>query len=96
MLESAIRKRSLSLIARHLTNDLERVVARRYGVVGEVLEALRAAKPIGVCMSGSGSSVFALAEDQGEAVQLANVLRRRDHLVHVLVCRPLRRGLTYV
>jgi len=92
ILESAIRKRSTSLIARHLTNDLERVVARRYGVVAEVLETLRAAKPIGACMSGSGSSAFALAEDRGEAMRLAEVLRRRNH--PVLVCRSHSRGMT--
>jgi 4-diphosphocytidyl-2-C-methyl-D-erythritol kinase len=91
MLESAIRKRSTSLIARHLSNDLERVVARRYGVVAETLEAMRAATRV-ACMSGSGSAVFALADEQREALRVAEVLRSRNH--PVLVCRSHSRGTT--
>lgn len=90
MLESAIRKRSPALIGRHLVNDFEQLVARRYTVVAEVLEELRGARAIGAGMTGSGSSVFALFEDPGEASRLAETLRRRNH--PVLVCRPFRGG----
>jgi 4-diphosphocytidyl-2-C-methyl-D-erythritol kinase len=94
ILESAIRQRSIPRIADALVNDLERVVARRYEVVAEVLEGLREGKAIGARMSGSGSSAYGLVEDRGEALRLAEKLRRLDHPVSV--CRLFRRGATVV
>ncbi len=90
MLESAIRERSISRIARALVNDLEEVVARRYGVVAGVLEELRRGEIVGARMSGSGSAAYALVAEEAEALALAGALRRRNHPVHV--CRPCRSG----
>ena len=90
ILESAIRQRSLPHIASALVNDLEQVVVRRYGVVAEILSDLAARRVLGARMSGSGSSVFALIEDHGEALQLAAELRRQEH--PVIVCRPSPTG----
>jgi 4-diphosphocytidyl-2-C-methyl-D-erythritol kinase len=90
ILESAIRQRSLPRVASALVNDLEQVVVRRYGVVGEILGDLAARGIQGARMSGSGSSVFALIEDGGEALQLAAELRRQEH--PVIVCRPSPTG----
>ncbi len=90
ILEFAIRERSCSRIARGLVNDLEEVVARRYGVVAGVLEELRTGDIIGARMSGSGSAAYALVVSEAEARRLADALNRRDHPVHV--CRPFRSG----
>ncbi len=90
ILESAIRQRSLPRIASALVNDLEPVVVRRYGMVAEILKDLAARGVRGARMSGSGSSVFALIEDHGEALQLAAELRQQEH--PVIVCRPSPTG----
>jgi 4-diphosphocytidyl-2-C-methyl-D-erythritol kinase len=90
MLESAIRRGSAAQTGLYLLNDLEVVVAERYPVVGEVLEAMRGEETIGAGMSGSGSSSFALVTDHAKALRLAERLHRFNHPVHV--CRPLRRG----
>jgi 4-diphosphocytidyl-2-C-methyl-D-erythritol kinase len=90
ILESAIRQRSLPHIASALVNDLEQVVVRRYGVVAEILSDLAARGVLGARMSGSGSSVYALIGDHGEALQLAAELRRQEH--PVIVCRPSPTG----
>ncbi len=90
MLESAIRERSWSRIARALVNDLEEVVARRYGVVAGVLEELRRSVTVGARMSGSGSAAYALVVGEAEARALVASLGRLDHPVHL--CRPSRAG----
>jgi hypothetical protein len=90
MLEFAIRERSWSGIARALVNDLEEVVARRYGVVAGILEELRRGEIVGARMSGSGSAAYALVVGEAEAEALADALDRRNHPVHV--CRPSRAG----
>jgi 4-diphosphocytidyl-2-C-methyl-D-erythritol kinase len=90
ILESAIRQRSLPCIASALVNDLERVVVGRYGMVAEILAGLAARGVPGARMSGSGSSVFALIEDHGEALQLAASLGPLEH--PVIVCRPSPTG----
>jgi 4-diphosphocytidyl-2-C-methyl-D-erythritol kinase len=90
MLEFAIRERSWSGIARALVNDLEEVVARRFGVVAGILEELRRGEIVGARMSGSGSAAYALVVGEVEAQALADALDRRNHPVHV--CRPSRAG----
>jgi 4-diphosphocytidyl-2-C-methyl-D-erythritol kinase len=90
MLEFAIRERSWPRIARALVNDLEEVVARRYGAVAGVLEELRRGGRVGARMSGSGAAAYGLVAGAAEAQALANSLGRLDHPVHV--CRPSRAG----
>jgi len=90
MLEFAIRERSWSRIARALVNDLEEVVARRFGVVAGILEELRRGEIVGARMSGSGSAAYALVVKEAETQKLTEALRRRNHPVHV--CRPSRAG----
>lgn len=55
-------------------NDLEAGVVAHYPVVGEVLEALKAADLRGVRMSGSGSSCFGLAKSAEDAESVAATL----------------------
>ena len=90
MLESAIRHESLSRIADALSNDLEAVVERRYGVVRKIREDLDALGVLGARMSGSGSAVFGLVGGRGDALHVAAALRSFEH--PVIVCRPLPAG----
>ncbi|MDX1976183.1 MAG: 4-(cytidine 5'-diphospho)-2-C-methyl-D-erythritol kinase [Pseudanabaenaceae cyanobacterium bins.68] len=61
----------LTRIGRHLYNDLERVVLPEYAMVRALKAALQAEETYGVLMSGSGSTVFAIARDLGQAQQIA-------------------------
>jgi 4-diphosphocytidyl-2-C-methyl-D-erythritol kinase len=53
--------------ALHLCNDLETVTLNRYPQVKAAKEALEGRGSLGVSMSGSGSTVFALFADDGTA-----------------------------
>ena len=90
ILESAIRHESLSRIADALSNDLEAVVERRYGVVRKIREDLDALGVLGARMSGSGSAVFGLVGGRGDALHIAAAMRSSEH--PVIVCRPLPAG----
>ncbi|MFZ0244022.1 MAG: 4-(cytidine 5'-diphospho)-2-C-methyl-D-erythritol kinase [Desulfobacterales bacterium] len=53
--------------ALHLCNDLETVTLSRYPQVGAARQALEGREALGISMSGSGSSVFALFADDNTA-----------------------------
>jgi 4-diphosphocytidyl-2-C-methyl-D-erythritol kinase len=52
----------VSQIARSLHNDLETVTASAHPVIGEMERSLLDAGALGVCMSGSGPTVFGIFE----------------------------------
>jgi 4-diphosphocytidyl-2-C-methyl-D-erythritol kinase len=60
------------------SNDLETVVLPEFPVVGDVKRALRQPGTYGVCMSGSGPSVYALCASQMVAQRVANVAQSHD------------------
>lgn len=75
---TAIAHRDSLAIGKLLHNDLERVVLPNYPQVQglrETFELTRDLGTIGVMMSGSGSTVFALAETKAEADQVAAKMR---------------------
>lgn len=61
-------------IGRHLHNRLQEPATRLRPAVTDWLERLAALKPAGRLMSGSGSTVFALARDHRDAVRIAEGL----------------------
>ncbi|HJV66089.1 MAG TPA: 4-(cytidine 5'-diphospho)-2-C-methyl-D-erythritol kinase [Geomonas sp.] len=62
-----------------LSNDLEPVTFKRFPLVAELKEMLSAAGARGALMSGSGSTVFGLFEDEKSARQaVAEVTRHND------------------
>jgi len=60
------------------SNDLETVVLPEFPVVRDVKRALRQPGTYGVCMSGSGPSVYALCASQTVAQRVANVAQSHD------------------
>jgi 4-diphosphocytidyl-2-C-methyl-D-erythritol kinase len=62
-------------VARMLENDLERVAFSLHPEIYRVKERLRKAGAIGSLMSGSGSSVFGVFENEGDARVAAEKLR---------------------
>ncbi|NJL37951.1 MAG: 4-(cytidine 5'-diphospho)-2-C-methyl-D-erythritol kinase [Leptolyngbyaceae cyanobacterium SM1_4_3] len=67
---SAIMQHDGAKIGKLLHNDLEKVVLPAYPQVTELRETLQQFNPLGAMMSGSGPTVFALAESQKEAEYL--------------------------
>lgn len=74
MMEHALRNGSLSELAKGLWNDLAPEAIRRCPLIQQVQLTLRAAGCLGVCMSGSGPSVFGLCHDARHAHEMAGQL----------------------
>jgi 4-diphosphocytidyl-2-C-methyl-D-erythritol kinase len=69
-----------------LFNDLETVVLPQFPVVQEIKQALRQPGVVGVCMSGSGPTVYALCLAQEVAQEVAGLVAQRDW--QVWICQP--------
>jgi 4-diphosphocytidyl-2-C-methyl-D-erythritol kinase len=72
----AIAHKDLRAIGQALHNDLEKVVLPDQPKVLALRQRLQAMEPVGVMMSGSGSTVFALVEAQQQAEAIAQQLRQ--------------------
>lgn len=72
---SAIQHHDVGKIAEHLYNDLERVVLAAHPPVSQLREVFRSSGALGAIMSGSGPSVFAIAESQEKAIQIRDAAR---------------------
>lgn len=66
----AIGQRDGKRIGQLLYNDLEKVVLPAHPKVAQLRQALEQMETLGVMMSGSGSTVFALVETQAQAEQV--------------------------
>jgi len=67
---SAIAHRDSHQIGQLLANDLERVVLPEYPLVSQLKQAFERSHSLGTMMSGSGPTVFALAESSTQAEQI--------------------------
>jgi 4-diphosphocytidyl-2-C-methyl-D-erythritol kinase len=65
-------------IARLLYNDLERVVLPAYPEIAKIKQDLEAQECLGVLMSGSGSTVFAIAQNLESAHRIAEAIAQDD------------------
>jgi 4-diphosphocytidyl-2-C-methyl-D-erythritol kinase len=75
-------------------NDLEAVVLPRFPVVQDIKRTLMRPGVCGVCMSGSGPTVFALCRSEEVAQEVA--LAAQQQAWDVWVCRPWRQAATEV
>jgi 4-diphosphocytidyl-2-C-methyl-D-erythritol kinase len=71
-IRQAVREGRAEAIAASLHNRLEEAAQRLCPAVADLRRRLQDLGPAGVLMSGSGSSVFALCRDRGEARRLAH------------------------
>jgi 4-diphosphocytidyl-2-C-methyl-D-erythritol kinase len=72
---AAIVQRNQEQIAHHLHNDLEKVVLPEYPQVAQLRQVFAEAGAVGTMMSGSGPTVFALANSQAHAQQIQQQVR---------------------
>ncbi len=78
-------------IGRLLYNDLERVVLPEFSVIADLKNKLLDQECLGAMMSGSGSTVFAIAADLDRAQQIAEAVRTDD--IDVWVVKSLIRSI---
>ena len=95
---SEIAKQDGQGIAQHLHNDLEKVVLPVYPQVQELKTTLAACGGLGTLMSGSGPTVFALAESQTQAEMIAEQLRSHitDTDLDIWVTRFMPTGIQLI
>jgi 4-diphosphocytidyl-2-C-methyl-D-erythritol kinase len=72
---AAIVQRDGQQVGQLLQNDLEKVVLPAYPQVAELRQVMQQFDSLGVMMSGSGSTVFALTESRSQAEQIRQKLR---------------------
>lgn len=73
----AINNQDITTIGKLLYNDLEQVVLPAYPLVAELKAAFGRTDNLGVMMSGSGPTVFALARDLERAESIAKAVRNQ-------------------
>jgi 4-diphosphocytidyl-2-C-methyl-D-erythritol kinase len=97
-LVSAINQRNGKRIGELLQNDLEKAVLPAYPQVAQLRQTLTSLEPLGVMMSGSGSTVFALVESQAKAEQIQQQLRSQlaDPDLETWVTQLVSRGVQVV
>ncbi len=74
-LVQAIMQQDLAQIGQLLHNDLEKVVLPEYVLVDDLRTVFGKTENLGVLMSGSGPTVFALAKDLAQAQSIATQVR---------------------
>ncbi len=78
-------------IGRLLYNDLERVVLPEYPAIADLKNKLLDQECLGAMMSGSGSTVFAIAPDRDRAHQIAESIKTDE--IDVWVTKSLTRAI---
>lgn len=94
----AISKRNGKRIGELLHNDLEKVVLPAYPQVDSLKREMFQLDTLGVMMSGSGSTVFALVESKGQAEIIQQQLRHRipDEDLGIWVAPLIANGIRLV
>ncbi|MBW4441771.1 MAG: 4-(cytidine 5'-diphospho)-2-C-methyl-D-erythritol kinase [Plectolyngbya sp. WJT66-NPBG17] len=72
---TAIAYHDFKQIGQQLHNDLEQVVLPEFEKVQQLRDQFARLNPIGTMMSGSGSTVFALAESRSQAEEIRTTMR---------------------
>jgi 4-diphosphocytidyl-2-C-methyl-D-erythritol kinase len=92
---AAIGQKAGEEIGKLLHNDLEKVVLPEYPQVLTLRQTLERLETLGVMMSGSGPTVFALAVSQSQAEQISNQLRQQwpDSDLEIWVTRCMATGI---
>jgi 4-diphosphocytidyl-2-C-methyl-D-erythritol kinase len=92
---SAIAHRDGKAIGKALHNDLEKVVLTQHPKVAQLREKLAEKSALGAMMSGSGPTVFALAQTLGNANQIADQIKTEfsDPDLEVWVTKFISNGI---
>ena len=75
----ALRAGGVGEIAAALMNDLQAPAVKQHPEIADALVSLRTAGVVGAMMSGSGSSVFGLVENEAEARRISSEMNARGY-----------------
>lgn len=92
---SAIAHHDFYQMGQQLHNDLEKVVLPEFEKVQQLRDQFTRLNPIGTMMSGSGSTVFALAESRSQAEEMKTAMRSNlpDPELELWVTKLSQRGI---
>ena len=76
---AALRAGDVGEIAAALMNDLQAPAVKQHPEIADALVSLRTAGVVGAMMSGSGSSVFGLVENEAEARRISSEMNARGY-----------------
>ena len=74
----ALERGDVKLVSASLQNSLEAVVFNKYPLLSMVAERLKSAGALGVLLSGSGASVFAVAANRDQALLIESQVKRES------------------
>ncbi|KRQ87779.1 4-diphosphocytidyl-2-C-methyl-D-erythritol kinase [Caloramator mitchellensis] len=86
-----IKRRDYKSLASNMVNVLETVTIREYPVIGEVKNIMHEFDALGSIMTGSGSAVFGIFENEERAEVCYN--RLRDYLKEVYLVKTVNEGV---
>jgi len=89
MLRLFLGKNDLPKIARHLHNDLETIVIKKYPVIKALKKRLLSGGALGAVMSGSGASVFGIFNDRVLAEKVLDSIRKEHTGWKIFLTEPL-------
>jgi len=72
---AALQLLDIDAVVENLHNDFEYSILHRYPAIRQLKEKLRTAGTLGALLSGSGASVFAIAESDRHAKCIAEIIR---------------------
>jgi len=71
----ALKKRELQGIAKNLFNSFERLIIKKYPEIGKIKDRLIEEGILGALMSGSGPTVFGIAQNEEQAFKIYEKLK---------------------
>lgn len=85
----AIQSRELQQICDKMENVFEQFIEVPNRI--DIKQTMRSNGALGVCMSGSGPTIFGIFDDENKASDALNELQKYTDDLHL--CRPVRKGL---
>jgi len=80
----ALKKRELQGIAKNLFNSFERLIIKKYPEIGKIKDRLIEEGILGALMSGSGPTVFGIAQNEEQAFKIYEKLKSEYKLIWVV------------
>lgn len=80
----ALKERELEGIAKNLFNSFEELVIEKYPEIGKIKDRLTEEGALGALMSGSGPTVFGIAQNKEQALKIYEKLKSEYKLIWVV------------
>lgn len=78
-----IKQRDFNGMCNNMYNVLEDITAKLHPEINKIKDIMKTFEPSGVMMSGSGPTVFALFQDEEQALQCVKTLRKKYRDTHI-------------